>query len=129
MNKRWKIAAPDEQTVAALHQSLKVTPVLCRLLAARGISHYDEAKNYFRPAIDLLHSPYLMKDMDKAVQRIEQAFNQKEKILVFGDYDVDGTTSVAMMYQFLYKIYEPALLDFYIPHRYREGYGISKMGD
>jgi single-stranded-DNA-specific exonuclease len=128
VKKRWKTAAPDEQTVMALHQSLKINPVLCRLLAARGISSYDEAKNYFRPTLDMLHDPYLMKDMDKAVQRIDRAFKQKEKILVFGDYDVDGTTSVAMMYQFLHKIYDPALLDFYIPHRYREGYGISKMG-
>jgi single-stranded-DNA-specific exonuclease len=128
VKKRWKTAVPDEQTVTALHQSLKINPVLCRLLAARGISSYDEAKNYFRPTLDMLHDPYLMKDMDKAVQRIDSAFKQKEKILVFGDYDVDGTTSVAMMYQFLHKIYDPALLDFYIPHRYREGYGISKMG-
>ncbi len=128
MKKRWKTAAPDEQTVTALHQSLKINPVLCRLLAARGIHTYDEAKNYFRPTLDMLHDPYLMKDMDKAVQRIDKAFSSREKILVFGDYDVDGTTSVAMMYQFLYKVYEPDLLDFYIPHRYREGYGISKMG-
>ncbi len=128
MKKRWKTAAPDKQTVEELHQSLKINPVLCRLLAARGISSYEIAKNYFRPSLDMLYDPYLMKDMDKAVLRIDAAFKQKEKILVFGDYDVDGTTSVAMMYQFLCKIYDPALLDFYIPHRYREGYGISKMG-
>ena len=76
----------------------------------------------------MLHDPWLMKDMDKAVARIHKAFTEKEKILVFGDYDVDGTTAVACMYSFLCEIYEPALLDFYIPHRYREGYGVSKAG-
>jgi single-stranded-DNA-specific exonuclease len=128
VKKRWSTAITNAQTVQVLHESLKINPVLCRLLVARGIATYEEAKAYFRPPQDGLHDPYLMKDMDKAVQRIDIAFKQQEKILVFGDYDVDGTTSVAMMYQFLRKIYEPSLLDFYIPHRYREGYGISKMG-
>jgi single-stranded-DNA-specific exonuclease len=128
VKKRWHTVNTDSETVKSLHESLKINLVLCRLLAVRGINTYNEAKNYFRPSLDGLHDPYLMKDMDKAVQRIDGAFKQQEKILVFGDYDVDGTTSVAMMYQFLQKIFTPALLDFYIPHRYREGYGISKMG-
>jgi single-stranded-DNA-specific exonuclease len=128
VKKRWKTTAPDEHIVKTLQQSLGINHVLCILLAARGITTFDDAKNYFRPSLDMLHNPYLMKDMDKAVQRIEQAFAKQEKILVYGDYDVDGTTSVAMVYQFLCGMYNPAMLDFYIPHRYKEGYGISKPG-
>ena len=128
MEKRWKILKADESKVADLHQSLKINPALCRILAEREFDTYDKTKAYFRPELNFLHDPFLMKDMDKAVQRILSAFEKKEKILVFGDYDVDGTTSVACMYKFLCKIHEPGLLDFYIPHRYREGYGVSKMG-
>jgi len=128
LDKRWNISAADENSVEALQQSLKITKTLCRILVNRGINTYEKAKHYFRPEIHDLHDPWLMKDMDKALERICNAFEKKEKILVFGDYDVDGTTSVACMYQFLCKIYDPALLDFYIPHRYREGYGVSKMG-
>lgn len=98
------------------------------MLVQRGFDTYEKAKHYFRPQLTELHDPWLMKDMHKAVQRIASAFEKKEKILVFGDYDVDGTTSVACMFQFLCKIYDVSLLDFYIPHRYREGYGVSKMG-
>ena len=128
MEKRWKILKANESKVADLHQSLKINPALCRILAEREFDTYDKTKAYFRPELNFLHDPFLMKDMDKAVQRILSAFEKKEKILVFGDYDVDGTTSVACMYKFLCKIHEPGLLDFYIPHRYREGYGVSKMG-
>ena len=128
MEKRWKILKADESKVADLHQSLKINPALCRILAEREFDTYDKTKAYFRPELNFLHDPFLMKDMDKAVQRILSAFEKKEKILVFGDYDVDGTTSVACMYKFLCKIHQPGLLDFYIPHRYREGYGVSKMG-
>ena len=128
MDKRWKILKADVSKVDALQQSLKINRTLCSILAARGFDTYEKTKHYFRPALSELHDPWLMKDMDKAVQRILTAFEKKEKILVFGDYDVDGTTSVACMYKFLSKIYEPQLLDFYIPHRYREGYGVSKMG-
>ena len=128
MDKRWKIVQADESKVNALHESLKINRALCGILVERGFDDFDKAKKYFRPQLTDLHDPWLMKDMDKAVQRIFTAFEKKEKILVFGDYDVDGTTSVACMYKFLCKIYEPDLLDFYIPHRYREGYGISKMG-
>lgn len=128
MEKRWKILNADPGSVNGLYQSLKINKNLCSILIQRGIGTYEEANHYFRPKIAHLHSPLLMKDMDKAIERIAKAINQNEKILVFGDYDVDGTTSVAMMYQFLVKIYQKDHLDFYIPHRYREGYGISKQG-
>lgn len=128
MEKRWNLLQADEAKTEALHQSLKINKTLCNILVQRGIDTFESARQYFRPTLADLHDPYLMKDMDKAVNRINTAFEKKEKILVFGDYDVDGTTSVALMYRFLHKIYEPSLLDFYIPHRYREGYGVSKMG-
>ena len=128
MEKRWKILNPDKTKVTALQDSLKINYALCSILTGRGFDSYEKARHYFRPGLNDLHDPYLMKDMDKAVQRILSAFEKKEKILVFGDYDVDGTTSVACMYRFLCKIYDPALMDFYIPHRYKEGYGVSKMG-
>ena len=128
MEKRWNILKAVDTTVTALHQSLKINPAICSILAERGIDSFEKAKAYFRPQLSELHDPWLMKDMDKAVNRITAAFEKKEKILVFGDYDVDGTTSVACMYRFLCKIYENSHLDFYIPHRYREGYGISRMG-
>ncbi len=98
------------------------------MLAQRGIASFEDAKAFFRPEKTALHSPWLMKDMDKAVERILKAFAEQEKILVYGDYDVDGTTSVACMYQFLCASYKKENLDYYIPHRYREGYGISKEG-
>ena len=128
MEKRWNILHADENKAEALHQSLKVNKTICSVLTERGFDNFEKAKQYFRPQLTDLHDPWLMKDMDKAMQRIITAFEKKEKILVFGDYDVDGTTSVACMYQFLSKIYDVSLLDFYIPHRYREGYGVSKMG-
>ena len=128
MEKRWKILNADLGKAAVLQQSLKINQSLCGILAERGFDSFEKAKQYFRPQLSDLHNPWLMKDMDKAIQRILTAFEKKEKILVFGDYDVDGTTSVACMYKFLCKIYNSQLLDFYIPHRYREGYGVSKMG-
>jgi single-stranded-DNA-specific exonuclease len=128
MEKRWKIGVADKDTVAELHQSLKINPSLCNILVQRGIDTFEKAKNYFRPQLSQLHDPFLMKDMEKAVERILSAINNKQKILVFGDYDVDGTTSVAIMYRFLKKIYSEDKIDFYIPHRYREGYGVSKQG-
>lgn len=128
MEKRWNILSADNEKIKTLYASLKVHSSICKILVQRGIDDFDKAKHYFRPQLKDLHDPMLMKDMQKAIDRILSAFQQKEKILVFGDYDVDGTTSVACMYQFLCKIYEPSLLEFYIPHRYREGYGISKMG-
>lgn len=126
MQKRWKLLTADEKATEALHQSLKVHPALCKIFVQRGLTTFEQSKHYFRPQLTDLHSPWLMKDMDKAVDRIITAINQQERILVFGDYDVDGTTAVACMYQFLEKIHPH--LDFYIPHRYREGYGVSKAG-
>ncbi len=120
--------AADGEKVKQLHEVLNINTTICKILVQRGIDDYEKSKAYFRPQLAELHDPYLMKDMVKAVNRITTAFDNREKILVFGDYDVDGTTSVACMYQFLSKIYVAALLEFYIPHRYREGYGISKMG-
>lgn len=128
MQKRWNVLTAAEEAVQKLQQSLKVSPVICKIMVQRGIETFEQAKNYFRPQLDQLHDPWLMKDMRKATEKIFDAISKKEKILVFGDYDVDGTTAVACMYQFLQKIYIPALVDFYIPHRYREGYGVSKMG-
>jgi len=128
MVKRWNLLDADGGKIQTLHESLKINKALCKILVQRGISDFEKSKSYFRPQLEMLHNPYLMKDMDKAVSRIVSAINNKEKILVFGDYDVDGTTSVAIMYQFLCNIYNEALLEFYIPHRYREGYGISKAG-
>ena len=126
MQKRWKILTPDKQKSDLLQQSLKISPVICNILVQRGIESFEQSKKYFRPELTDLHDPWLMKDMDKAVERIIRAISNNEKILVFGDYDVDGTTAVACMYRFLKKIHSD--LDFYIPHRYREGYGVSKAG-
>lgn len=126
MQKRWTITPDDKQATAFLQRSLKIHPLICKILSQRAIQTFDEAKDFFRPLLTQLHDPWLMKDMDKAVERILYAFNTHEKILVFGDYDVDGTTSVASMYRFLKKNHSH--LDFYIPHRSREGYGVSKAG-
>ena len=128
LEKRWNILQADESKAETLHQALKINKPICNVLAERGFDTFEKAKQYFRPQLTDLHDPWLMKDMQKAVDRIITAFEKKEKVLVFGDYDVDGTTSVACMYQFLCKIYDVSLLDFYIPHRYREGYGVSKLG-
>ncbi|HMK17322.1 MAG TPA: DHH family phosphoesterase, partial [Chitinophagaceae bacterium] len=126
MQKRWKILNADKQESDSLQLALKISPIICDILVQRGVVTFEESKKYFRPELNDLHDPWLMKDMDKAVERIIRAVNNNEKILVFGDYDVDGTTSVACMYRFLKKIHSN--LDFYIPHRYREGYGVSKAG-
>lgn len=126
MQKRWNILSANLAEVASLQASLKISATLCTILVQRGIDDYDKAKDFFRPSLEHLHSPWLMKDMQKAVNRILFAFEKKEKILVYGDYDVDGTTSVASMFQFLQALHQP--IDFYIPHRYKEGYGISKIG-
>lgn len=128
MEKRWNVLSADHSTISSLQETLKIHPILCRILCQRGISSYDAAHSFFRPSLNALHDPWLMKDMDKAVRRILDAFDKKEKILVFGDYDVDGTTSVACMFRFLSTVYDPTNIDFYIPHRYAEGYGVSKKG-
>ncbi len=128
MQKRWNILSADEEKVSSLYQSLKIHPALCKILVQRGIDEFEKARDFFRPQLSHLHSPWLMKDMELAVDRILTAIRQKEKVLVFGDYDVDGTTSVACMFRFLQKIYQADKVDFYIPHRYREGYGVSRAG-
>jgi single-stranded-DNA-specific exonuclease len=128
LQKRWNILTAEEDKVQQLYAGLKIHPVLCKILTQRYIDDFDKAKQFFRPQLTDLHDPWLMKDMDKAITRILSAFEQGEKILVFGDYDVDGTTAVACMLRFLQKVYQPDKVDFYIPHRYREGYGISKNG-
>lgn len=124
--KRWKILSPDHSITEKLQHSLKIHPALCKILVQRNLEDFNNSKSFFRPELSDLHDPWLMKDMDKAVERIIKAVNKKEKILVYGDYDVDGTTSVACMFLFLKKVHQH--LDFYIPHRYREGYGVSKAG-
>ena len=126
MQKKWNILPTDPIKTLSLQEALKVNKSLCAILVQRGIDTFEKAKHYFRPQLSDLHSPWLMKDMHKAVERVISAFDTKEKILVFGDYDVDGTTSVAAMFQFIQNIY-PAV-EFYIPHRYKEGYGVSQMG-
>ena len=126
LEKRWLIEETDSEIVNQLSQSLKINKKLCHLLVARGIKSFEEARDFFRPNYSLLHDPYLMKDMDKAIQRIEKAISKNEKILVFGDYDVDGTTAVSLVFSFLQSIYSN--IGYYIPDRYKEGYGISFAG-
>jgi single-stranded-DNA-specific exonuclease len=127
MEKRWKIKEQgDAETVKRLSAELNISPLLANLLAQRGIRNYDEAKKFFRPSLEDLHDPFLMKDMDKAVERVSRAVQNKEHILVYGDYDVDGTTAVALVYTFLSSFYDQ--VSFYIPDRYKEGYGISTAG-
>ncbi len=128
MQKRWTILQADYIKTEALAKELNIHPIICKMLVQRGIETFDEARNFFRPQLKELHDPWLMKDMHLATERVIHAFEHKEKILVFGDYDVDGTTSVACMHQFIVSVYEKELTDFYIPHRYREGYGVSKQG-
>lgn len=125
--KRWTLKQADEQDTERLHKDLQISPVLCRLLALRGIKDYDTAKFFFRPELTHLHDPMLMKGMALAVGRITDAIEWHEKIMVYGDYDVDGTTAVATMYSFLRSQYKGDLA-YYIPHREREGYGVSKAG-
>jgi len=127
MEKRWVIKPQGNPgKVRELAKELGIDQYLANLLVQRGVTGYDEAKVFFRPALRELHDPFLMLDMDKAIRRIDQALAGKEKILVYGDYDVDGTSAVALVYTFLKKFTD--LVDFYIPDRYTEGYGISIKG-
>ena len=124
---RWTLKPkPNPETVKSLAERLQVEPSIASLLVQRGIETYDNAKTFFRPSLDDLHDPYLMKDMDKAVVRIQQAIAKDENILVYGDYDVDGTTSVALLSSYLKT--KTANVATYIPDRYDEGYGISYKG-
>ena len=126
-DKRWTVKPADEDVVSGLQSVLHIHPALCRILALRGVRNYEEARLFFRPELSHLHDPYLMKGMKRAVDRINTAIEWHERIMVYGDYDVDGTTSVALVYSFLKEHYKGDL-SYYIPHRYREGYGISKQG-
>ncbi|MBP9882817.1 MAG: single-stranded-DNA-specific exonuclease RecJ, partial [Chitinophagales bacterium] len=126
MVKRWVLQETDPLKFARLQTSLNIHPVLLQLLVQRGISTFEEAKKFFRPGLSDLHDPFLMKDMDKAIERIEMAIANKEKVLIYGDYDVDGTTSVATVYSFFLEF--GLAVDYYIPNRYSEGYGISSTG-
>lgn len=124
---RWTLQPkPDPEKVQHLTSELKVSKLIASLLVQRGIETFEQARHFFRPSLTDLHNPYLMKDMDRAVQRIEQAITNQENILVFGDYDVDGTTAVSLMSSYLKSFY-PNIAT-YIPDRYNEGYGISYQG-
>ena len=126
MHKRWHFPPnPDAQAVAGMAAAIGVDPAIASLLVQKEITDFNQAKSYFRPNLSELHDPFLMKDMDKAVQRLAQALKNQEKVLVYGDYDVDGVTSVAMFYGFIKCLHEP--IQFYIPDRYTEGYGLSQQ--
>jgi single-stranded-DNA-specific exonuclease len=127
MQKRWvEREIENLAAIAELQESLGIDMVLASLLVKRGITDYEKARNFFRPELNNLHDPYLMQDMAIAVSRINQAITSGEKILIYGDYDVDGTTSVALTFSFFKKLHSE--IDFYIPDRYLEGYGISTQG-
>lgn len=129
MHFKWNYEPPtSDQRKAAeeLGQKMGVSPVIAFLLLRRGITTESAAKRFFRPQLADLINPFLMKDMDAAVDRLNDAMGRKERILVYGDYDVDGCTAVALVYKFLRQFYSN--IDYYIPDRYDEGYGVSKKG-
>jgi len=127
MEKRWVIKeAPEKEKVDQLSKDLNISEKLAYLLVQRGVSDYEKAKKFFRPVKENLHDPFLMRDMDKAAGRVAKALENGENILVYGDYDVDGTTAVALTYTFLSRFYPNVA--YYIPDRYKEGYGISTAG-
>lgn len=126
MQKKWQVKTPKDSTlVDQLRSKLKIDPIVAELLLQRNITSYEDAETFFRPKLEQLHDPFLMRDMDQAVDRLQQAIDEEEKVLLFGDYDVDGTTAVAMMHAFLK---DTLTLDYYIPDRYKEGYGLSNQG-
>lgn len=129
MTNKWNFQKPTEEEnriSKELADKLAISPVICQLLVKRGITTEEEANKFFKPSLNDLHDPFLMPDMDKAVKRLNKALGEREKILVYGDYDVDGTTAVSLVYKFLRPY--TTLLDYYIPDRYDEGYGISYKG-
>ena len=129
METKWILnQSVDKQQVADIVKVLNIDENLATLLVQRGITNYEEAKIFFRPSLSQLHDPFLMKDMDKAVDRVLRAINDGEKVLVYGDYDVDGTTAVAVVYTYLKPFFKKKKIEFYIPDRYEEGYGISIKG-
>ncbi len=124
---RWRcVPKPEPEIISELSRSINVNTTLATILVQRGIGDFETAREFFSPTLDQLHDPFLMKDMDKAVERLIHAVNTNQKILVYGDYDVDGTTAVSMMYSFLYSFYPH--VEYYIPDRYGEGYGVSFQG-
>lgn len=127
MQKRWVLKPKNNNDkIKKLQSELGVSSIIANLLIERGIETYEQAKYFFRPSLEHLHDPFLMKDMDIAVSRIERAIGNKEKILIYGDYDVDGTTAVSIVYSFFRAFH--SRMEFYIPDRDTEGYGISKQG-
>ncbi len=129
MHFKWKYTTPtSEQDKAAkiLGEKINMSPLLAQLLIRRGITTESAAKRFFRPQLADLLAPYLIRDMDIAVDRLNDAMGRKEHILVYGDYDVDGCTAVALVYKFLQRFYSS--IDYYIPDRYDEGYGVSRKG-
>lgn len=127
MQKKWVYQRPPEPSkVQFLANQLNINHALAAILVQRGIDTFEKARTFFRPSLDLLHDPFLMKDMATAVETVEKAISAGEKILIYGDYDVDGTTAVSLVYGFLKTLY--AKIDYYIPDRYTEGYGLSEMG-
>ncbi|MBI1770064.1 MAG: single-stranded-DNA-specific exonuclease RecJ [Bacteroidetes bacterium] len=127
MEKRWiNYPLPPLQEIADLGKELNINSYLTAILLQRGISDFESAKKFFRPSLEHLHDPFLMQDMEKAVVRLKEAIDNNEKILVYGDYDVDGTTAVAVVYSYLKSFYPHC--EFYIPDRYAEGYGVSEAG-
>ena len=124
LEKKWILKPePTVEEINNLQSSLGIHPSLCTLLVQRGIKTFDEAKRFFRPDKNLIHDPFLMKGMTEAVARIGEAFGNGERIMIYGDYDVDGTTAVAMVYSFFLDFSDN--LVYYVPDRYEEGYGIS----
>jgi single-stranded-DNA-specific exonuclease len=129
MSYKWNyqtITQEQEELSRTLAKEMGISPILGHLLALRGITTAHDARQFFHPQLSRLHDPFLMKDMDRAVGRLNSAMGRKERILIYGDYDVDGTTAVALVYKFIQQFYSN--LDYYIPDRYNEGYGISKQG-
>lgn len=127
MQKKWLVKdAPDKVLVQKLKKELNVSEIVAYMLVQRGITKFDDAKNFFRGTLDNLHDPFLMQDMHDAVERLEKAISNNEKIMIYGDYDVDGTTSVALVYSYLLNHTEN--IEYYIPDRYGEGYGVSEQG-
>ena len=123
--RKWIIKDPaDPEKVGRLSAELGIDRVLSELLVKRGVETFEQARSFFRPSLDDLHDPFLMKDMDAAVERVRRAITSEEKILVYGDYDVDGTTAVSLVYSFLRRYSQK--VDFYIPDRYDEGYGLGQ---
>ena len=129
MNYKWKLEPPTpekQEAAERLAKELNISPILGRLLIERNITTVADAKKFFRPSLTGLYDPFMFTDMDRAVERLNKALGRKERIMVYGDYDVDGCTAVALVYKFLQQYYSN--IDYYIPDRYEEGYGVSVKG-